>query len=168
MNALLEEVLYSEIVSRLLEYLTNNKLHVKRLTCYSDSCFGQNKNTQMISFWEWLIWQHQFTHIAHKYLVRWHTYLPCDRDFALVEKKKESAVVHLPDDWKNIIKEANLAKTFNIQKMSEDNIFDISVIANKFTMRKCLSVKPVLISTASWFNFGGEDGNEVHCSCTSW
>ena len=47
--------------------------------------------------------------------------------------------------------------------MSKDNIFDISVIANKFNMRKkCLSGKPVLISTASWFNFGeGEDGDEV-------
>ena len=153
----------SEIVSCLLEYFTNNKPHVKRLTCYSDSCFGRNKNTQMICFWEWLIWQHRFTRIDHKYLVRGHTYLPCDRDFALVEKKKPSVVVHLPDDWEKIIKQARPVKPFSIQKMSKDNIFDNSVIANKFTMRKrCLSGKPVLISTASWFNYGeGEDGDEV-------
>ena len=46
----------NEIVSCLLNYLGDINPNVKKLTCYSDSCFGQNKNTQMICFWEWLIW----------------------------------------------------------------------------------------------------------------
>ena len=48
--------------------------------------------------------------------------------------------------------------------MCSNDFFDYSVISKKFTMRKkCLSGKPVLISTASWFNFGeGEvDGKVV-------
>ena len=153
----------SEIASCLLEYLSQNNPSVKKLTCYSDSCFGQNKNCQMICFWEWLIWHRRFTRIDHKFLVRGHTYLPCDRDFALIEKKKSSAVVHLPGDCEKVIKEARPSKPFNIQKMSEDKFFDFSALTANFTMRKkCLSKQNVLISTGMWFNFGeGEDGDKV-------
>lgn len=153
----------SEIISCLLEYLSCNNPSVKKLTCYSDSCFGQNKNTQMICFWEWLIWCQRFTRIDHKFLVRGHTYLPCDRDFALIEKRKPSAMVHLPGDWEKVIKEARPSKPFDIQRMSKDNFFDFSVLSANFTMRKkCLSKQTVLISTGMWFNFGeGEDGGKI-------
>ena len=153
----------SEIVSCLLDYLSSNNPSVKKLTCYSDSCFGQNKNTGMICFWEWLIWRHQFTRIDHKFLVRGHTYLPCDRDFAHIEKRKSSAMVHLPGDWEKIIAEARPSKPFKIRRMSEDKFFDFSVLTKQFTMRKkCLSKKNVLISTGMWFNFGeGEDNDKI-------
>jgi len=58
-----------------------------------------------------------FTQIDHKFLVRGHTYLPCDHDFAQIEKKKGSAVVHLPDDRDKIIKNACIANLFLTQKM---------------------------------------------------
>jgi hypothetical protein len=117
----------------------------------------------MICFWEWLIWCGRFTRIDHKFLVRGHTYLPCDRDFALIEKRKPSAVVHLPSDWEKVIKEARPSKPFNMQTMSEDKFLDFSVLTKKFTMRKkCSSKQNVLISTGMWFNFGeGECGDKV-------
>ena len=150
----------NEIVSCLFDFLVNNKPNVKRLTCYSDSCFGQNKNTQILCFWEWLIWKGCFTRIDHKYLVRGHTYLPCDRDFALIEKRKPSAVIHLPDDWEKIVKEARPSKPFSIQKMSKEKFLDFSVLSKHFTMRKkCLAKKSVLISTATWLNFGEGEEN---------
>ena len=72
-------------------------------------------------------------------------------------------MVHLPIDWEKVIKEARPTKPFSIKRMCGDNFFDLKVITKKFTMRKkCLSHKPVLISTATWFNFGeGEDGGKV-------
>ena len=102
----------SEIALCLLEYLSSSNPTMKRLICYSDSYFGQNKNTQMICFWESLIWCKRFTRIDHKFLVRGHTYLPCDRDFALIEKRKPSAIVNLPGDWEDCIKEARPSKPF--------------------------------------------------------
>ena len=71
-----------------ISYLSKLPATVKKLTCYSDSCFGQNKNFEMICFWN-----HQaltrFEQIDHKFLVRGHTYLPNDRDFAHIEKRKD-------------------------------------------------------------------------------
>ena len=98
----------NEIISCLLEYFARERPQAKKLTCYSDSCFGQNKNTQMICFWSKLINKGQFTRIDHKFLVRGHTYLPNDRDFAHIEKRKDSAMVYLPEDWERIIQEAPL------------------------------------------------------------
>ena len=42
----------NEIISCLLEYFSKHQLNqAKKLICYSDGCFGQNKNIQMICFW---------------------------------------------------------------------------------------------------------------------
>ena len=68
----------NEIISCLLEYFAQTHPKAKEIVCYSDSCFGQNKNTQMICFWSKLVNKRQFTRIDHKFLVRGHTYLPND------------------------------------------------------------------------------------------
>ena len=45
----------NEIISCLLEYFAQERPQARKLTYYSDSCFGQNKNTRMICFWSKLI-----------------------------------------------------------------------------------------------------------------
>ena len=161
-----------EIVSCLLEYFSQARPNIKKLICYSDSCSGQNKNSLMICVWTWLffcglftrlIFHGLFTHIDHKFLVREHTYLPCDRDFAQIEKKKGSEMIYLPDDWEKLIKGARIAKPFQIQRMEREKFFDYALLIKQFTLqKKDTSGKPVLFSTASWLNFGeGEDGGKV-------
>ena len=81
----------------------------------------------MICFWSKLVNKGQFTCIDHKFLVRGHTYLPNDRDFAHIEKRKDSAMVHLPKDWE-IIQEACPAKPFRIQQMNDKGHFDFSCV----------------------------------------
>ena len=148
-----------EIASCVLEYFSQTQPTTKHLICYSDSCFGQNKNTLMICLWTWLVFHGMFTRIDHKFLVRGHTYLPCDRDFAQIEKKKGSEVVYLPDDWEKIIKSARIADPFLIQKMEKEKFLDFASLPKNFTLRKKDSLgNPVLFSTASWLNFGvGEE-----------
>ena len=70
-----------EICSCLHVFLEAIPPQTKKLTCYSDSCYGQNKNFQMICFWNQQTLQH-FEQVDHKFLVRGHTYLPNDRDFS--------------------------------------------------------------------------------------
>ena len=96
-------------------------------------------------------------------MVQGHTYLSNDRDFAHIEKKKDSAVVHLPEDWETIIKEARTARPFQTKKMTKEKFFDFTSITTQFTMRKKDATgAPVLISTANWLNFGkGEEGGKV-------
>lgn len=153
----------NEIISCLLEYITQIPPQIKTLTCYSDSCFGQNKNSQIICFWSNLILQKRFTRIDHKYLVRGHTYLPNDRDFAQIEKRKASAKVYLPEQWEEIIRESCPSKPFRIQRMTKEKFFDFMPLTQCFTLRKKdNNGLSVLISKANWLNFGeGEDSGTI-------
>ena len=119
----------NEIISCLMQYISNLPASVKSLTCYSDSCFGQNKNAQIIYFWTHLIVQKRFSRIDHKYLVCGHTYLPNDRDFAQIEKRKASAKVHLPQDWE-VVHESCPSKPFCVQKMTRECFMTWSHLPN--------------------------------------
>ena len=153
----------NEIISCLMEYISELPPSVKTLTCYSDSCFGQNKNTQIICFWTHLIAQKRFSRIDHKYLVRGHTYLPNDRDFAQIEKRKASAKINLPQDWESVVRESCPSKPFVVKKMTRDKFYNVEPLTQHFTMRKKdHKGLPVLISKAHWLNFGeGEEDGEI-------
>ena len=91
---------------------------------YSDGCGGQNKNNAIIGFYAELTNNGTYKRIDHKFLERGHTYLENDRDFAQIEKRKQSAQVFVPDDWVHIIEEANLRKPFVSTKMRQEDFHD--------------------------------------------
>lgn len=142
-----------EIISCLMQYISKLPPSVKALTCYSDSCFGQNKNSQIICLWTCLVLQKRFSRTDHKNLVRGHTYLPNDREFAQIEKRKTTAKVNLPQDWENVVHESCPSKPFSIQKMTREKFLDTEPLTKHFTMRKKdHKGSPVLISKANWLN----------------
>ena len=150
-----------EVCSCLQQYIATLPPVVKKLTCYSDSCFGQNKNFQMILFWNWQVLQGRFSRVDHKFLVRGHTYLPNDRDFSHIEKRKDTAVVYLPSDWEKVVEEACLQKPFTVHRMSQDEFLDYSELMTQHSQRKKDSnCKPVLISKAAWMNFGQDEDSK--------
>ena len=145
----------SEIVSCLKQYFSSCQPSATRLVCYSDSCFGQNKNFTLICFWNTLILQNRFKQIDHKFLVRGHTYLPNDRDFSHIEKRKATAHVFVPQQWEEVIASARQKKPYRIQRMTSDQFHDFSVLEKVYTRRKKDTLgKNVLISKVTWMNFG--------------
>ena len=143
-----------EICSCIKLYLDTLPSHIKRLTFFSDSCFGQNKNFQMICFWNKQVLS-RFEQIDHKFLVRGHTYLPNDRDFAHIEKRKASSKVFVPTDWEKVVREACITKPFNVIPMESPKFLNFTEMTKQHTHRKKDSNKnPVLISKALWMNFG--------------
>lgn len=54
-----------------------------------------------------LILNKYFTTVELKFLTTGHCFLPCDRDFALIERKKKSAMVYIPDQWVEVIANAS-------------------------------------------------------------
>ena len=91
----------NEIISCLLQFLRQLRSKATKSVCYSDSCFGQNNNFSMICIRNTLILEKMFDQIDHKFLVRGHTFLPNDRDFSHIEKKKASAIVYVPNQWED-------------------------------------------------------------------
>ena len=61
--------------------------------------------------------------IDHKFLIRGHTYLPNDRDFAQIEKQKPTSQVNLPKDWIPYIQNGKRKNPFSVISMTDYKTF---------------------------------------------
>lgn len=84
-----------EIASCILNYIECNYNILghgeeRKLIIWSDRCVGQNNNWRILNMYSYLISCKYFTEIHQKFLSTGHSFLPCDRDFALIEKQKKT------------------------------------------------------------------------------
>ena len=103
-----------EIGSCLLKYLNTKVEESKKIFhAYSNSCGGQNRNINIALLWSYGVTKLGIKEINHKFMVSGHSYLPNDRDFRKVENaKKRHENVYTPNQWMNIVAEANKKKNF--------------------------------------------------------
>ena len=89
-------------------------------------------------------------------MVRGHSYLKNDRDFALIEKRKKSSTVLLPEDWAKVIEGANLRNPFKVTRMKQG---DFKSWKTHLDHKYCLQKKdtdgnPVRFHQIHRFNIG--------------
>ena len=87
-----------EVISCLNHFIQTKVPHtVKHLDLFSDGCRGQNHNHTMLRYLFTLVDQNRFQSIIFHLPIRGHSFLPCDRQFAVIERmkhKKDSRNVH--------------------------------------------------------------------------
>lgn len=100
----------NEILSCLFEFV-NNIEPMKHMVVWSDSCAGQNKNFNLIAFYQYLILHKYFEVIDHKFPEVGHSYLDSDRDFGRIEKVlRKHEKISSPEEYRSHIKSALPAK----------------------------------------------------------
>ena len=98
---------------------------MKTLHVYSGGCAGQNKNRIVMAYFYHHIETAKFDEILHTFPIRGHSFLPNDRDFALMEKKKRSTdTVYHPQGWLDIIASARRINPFTVTPLSQDMVKD--------------------------------------------
>lgn len=127
----------NEISSCLLYILNNvNPNNKKKITVWSDNCASQNKNRMMVFIYVFLVSLGLYESIDHKFLVSGHSFLQCDRDFALIEKRKRACKPMVPADWHSIIESSthtgkfrvvDMQRFFNIQAAS-DSVLNLKAV----------------------------------------
>ncbi len=115
-----------EIGSCLVKHLEDHTTNKKKIVIYTDCCGGKNININMSSMLMKYITREDITTevIDRKFLVPGHTYLPNDRDFAVVEtanKKREH--IYTPDQWYKVIRIARKKKPFPVIQMTSKDFF---------------------------------------------
>ncbi|GFO13933.1 hypothetical protein PoB_004043800 [Plakobranchus ocellatus] len=112
-------------------------LNASNLIAWSDSCGGQNKNENIISFWYYLVHVKQmFKSIEHKFPIPGHTFLPCDRDFAVIEKKKrKTPAVYNPEGWYSLVEKAKTTNPFQVVRMRRQDFIDIAPMKQQLIFR---------------------------------
>lgn len=78
----------NDVCSFLMHYIGNIlPKTTKHLHIFSDGCAGQNKNHTVIRLCAALVTLGRFQTINQYFPIRGHSFLPCDRDFAVLKQK---------------------------------------------------------------------------------
>ncbi|XP_038218959.1 uncharacterized protein LOC119837446 [Zerene cesonia] len=127
-----------EIASCIL-YFLKHIVKCKHLIMFSDQCGGQNRNIKMALFCQYIVSSSEYTTIKidHKFLVSGHSYMSCDQDFGLIEKKKRFFKnIFVLKDWEQVILAARKNKPFKIVSMNKDLFFSCKILEKNITNRK--------------------------------
>ncbi|KAJ8928745.1 hypothetical protein NQ314_018649 [Rhamnusium bicolor] len=135
----------NEIISCLLKVINSGITSKKNLCIWCDNCTGQNKNRMMIFLFIFMVSVGLFDSVEQKFLISGHSYLPCDRDFAHIEKRKKVTRALVPDDLCKMIREARHDNKFNVVSMELENFLNIQRACDALINTTKLNIKK-----ASW------------------
>lgn len=119
----------------------------------------------LICLWQQLILEGLFESIEHKFLVSGHTHLPCDRDFAAIEKylKKYFKCVYTPEDWYTAVKIAKRTNPFEVIIMTQENFYVFKELQEKIVRKTVTDTKEkVRFSKIRCFKFSSENPNIMY------
>ena len=100
----------SNMISLALDHCFRQQLNgfsrqTGRLRMFSDSCFGQNKNMNVLSIYA--LWKNAFSDISVEYIfpIRAHSFLPADRVFGRNEQSiRKCNTILLPEEYYSILR----------------------------------------------------------------
>lgn len=136
----------NEVSSCLLKVITSlGFTHKKSLQIWCDNCAGQNKNRMVLMTLIWVVAMNYFEKVDLKFLVSGHSYMPCDRDFGIIEKRKKVCKTMVPGEVADMIRDAKSTQPFQVVNMGPADFKDIARCSDTF-----LNTAGLKISTVSW------------------
>jgi hypothetical protein len=129
----------------------------RKLVVWSDRCVGQNNNFKMVILLKNLVSWKYFTEADQKFFCSGHSFLPCDREFALIERQKKTSMVYVPFDWVTVIANARPSKPFHVRYTTQKDY------KNFDALEKCVGKpKDLKITEAMWIHFTADDPTRVY------
>lgn len=113
----------NEVCSFIMDFI-NSEIppNIEHFHIFSDGCGGQNKNHSVIRMCLSLTDLGRFQSVNQYFPIRGHSYMPCDRDFAMVKKKiNKNDRVFLLKDYVSLIVGSSTKKNFLVHLMDEEN-----------------------------------------------
>lgn len=93
-----------------------------------------------MSLWLQMVREKKFKSIEHRFLVSGHTFLPSDRDFALIEKaKKYHQNIYDPNGWIECIEAAKSNNPYNVTKMNREDFKSFNSLNESLNINKKLT-----------------------------
>lgn len=136
----------NEIASCLLNLVNHRGLTDKKhLVIWCDNCGGQNKNRILLFTLIFLVSIGIFHTVEQKFLVSGHSFMPCDRDFALIEKRKRVTKANVPSDLHAIVKCARYTPPFNVIDMTNFGFWDLKQAADQYINTTKLNISKAAI-----------------------
>lgn len=118
-----------EVASCINHYIKNFVGNdILKLVVFSDNCAGQNKNINLVLSYLRQVHTGRFSSIHHYYLETGHSYLPCDRDFGVLEKHMRSKEVYTTDHYTTYMKSCRKSDPATVVRMDKDDFMNFNVL----------------------------------------
>jgi hypothetical protein len=123
----------NETISFIHHYMKQNiKSEVEEVIIFSDNNFAQNKSRYIWLFYDSLVVNKVFKKITIIYPIPGHSYLDCDRDFGLIEKKRHKTdKVCVPSEYVKLVESANNKIPFEVIYANYSLSNDLSIDGHK-------------------------------------
>ncbi|CAG7725699.1 unnamed protein product [Allacma fusca] len=134
-----------DVLSCLYKYLKDHFSPLKagetrHLILWSDRFVGQFNNCYLLLFLKYLVDHKMFTKAEQKLFITGHSWMSCDRDFGLIEKKFVQMNPIVPDDILDVVSAARINNPFKIQKMIRSDFLNFNVLPDYVCLPKQLQV----------------------------
>ena len=138
----------------LIHHMLYNHLdhRVRELHIFCDSCAGQNKNWTVFRYLHHIIhFQKRLDSIHVTFPVRGHSYLKCNKDFALVNQKTRAET---SEDWISIFESSrNKPTSFKTENVNRNFFYKWDTLLNNVYRKTCpfptRSIKELKLSKAN-------------------
>lgn len=126
-----------EISSCLIKHIKIYAAQKKKITIYSDTCTGQNRNIKMSLALMKLVQSGEIEAeiIEQKFLVSGHSFLPNDADFGNVEQSVKGKTIYIPKQWYESMALARRKKKFIVNEMTPEDFRSTSLLERSVTRR---------------------------------
>ncbi|KAJ4439613.1 hypothetical protein ANN_07741 [Periplaneta americana] len=81
-----------------------------------------------------------FEHIEQRFLLSGHSFLQCDSDFALIEKRQKVTKAFIPSDLLKIVQDSKVVKPFQTVSMLESYFLNMQDVAEQLISIKNLNI----------------------------
>lgn len=135
----------NEIASCFFKVLKGAITAKNKIELWCDNCVAQNKNRMLLMAVIYLVARGCFKTIDIKYLVSGHSYMPCDRDFGVIEKRKRKCTPMVPEEVQEVVRSARVTNPFTVLAMKEEDFFDFGKVADRF-----LNTTKLQLTKLSW------------------
>lgn len=113
----------SEIASCMFNFLKKNQ-NGQKIVLMSDSCTGQNRNTNVSAMFMYAVQTLNIPVIEHGFFEPGHSFMECDSVHGHISKTARDKELFVPDDWYNTIRSAGS----NYHVIEMDNFIEIAAI----------------------------------------
>uniref|UniRef100_UPI00358DF5DA uncharacterized protein isoform X1 n=2 Tax=Myxine glutinosa TaxID=7769 RepID=UPI00358DF5DA len=152
----------NEVVSSIKHYIDNTIPNtVRKLIVFTDGCHGQNHNHTMVQYLSSLVISGSFDEVIHRFPIRGHSYLPCDRNFGVIEKiQRRHETVETYQNWETIISEK-----FQVVSMKGKDMYDFKSHLGQFFKKSVTKDgEKFTISKYKVFEFSADFRNDIEVS----
>lgn len=126
-----------EIATVLLLYLQNLPRTTKRVSLFSDTCAGQNRNQFVSCMFLYAVRTiDNLEMVEHKFMEKGHSYMEVDSMHSAIESAKKHVSVYSMQDWLNIFHIARsnrlrnkMCKPYNIKQLKYSDFIDFKKLA---------------------------------------